>query len=228
MAGAVGAAQPLDFSLVVLALLASITLPVFTFALSQDRGTLHFSKSLRRLAMAAAVVLTLLFTSGLPEWLGRLVEYSRILPGLPPGAVASDPRTIYNISTFLSEVSSLSLILLLVAIFRHEDNEPDLAASHFLRIATRTAFVALGLWLLFNLIRGLLAPYTYAQLRQYMARMGRPAPPAITIVGELMKAMLSAACVFSVPYIVSKGISAQDAPPQPATEPAPETHLPIQ
>ena len=122
--------------------------------------------------------------------------------------VALDPRTLYQATTLLAEVSNVAMILLLLSFYRYKDDDggADVPASKFLRVATRTAVVIWGIWLAFNLIRGLLAPYTLIQLRNYAAQMRRAAPEASTVVGELLKSILSAACLFSVPYIVSKSL----------------------
>lgn len=215
MMGAAALTRPLDFSLVALALLATCTTPVFTFALYRNDATLHLSKQLRLLALGAAVILAFLLVLSLPPWFRTLGPYVSALKTVHWTAgmfvywyVALDPRTIYQATTLLAEVSNVAMIVLLVSFYRYKDDNggADVPASKFLRIATRTAVVIWGIWLAFNLIRGLLAPYTLIQLRTYAAQMRRPAPEAITVVGELLKSMLSAACLFSVPYIVSKSL----------------------
>jgi hypothetical protein len=167
------------------------------------------------LALGAALSLGLLLFLSLPQWIGLLASYLSALrtvqwsTGTPAiWNVARDPRTIYHVTTLLAEVSSLAIILLLISFYRYRNEEEgsNVAVSGFLRIATRTAVVIWGMWLGFNLIRGILAPYTYLQLRNYAAQMRRPAPEAATVVGELLKTMLTVACLFCVPYIVSRGL----------------------
>jgi hypothetical protein len=215
MMGAVALSRPLDFWLVAMALLATCTMPVLTFALYRNQGTLHFPKQVRLLALGAALTLGLLLILSLPQWIGLLPAYLSALRTVQWSAgtiviwsVARDPRTIYHVTTLLAEVSSLGMILLLISFYRYKDGEEggDVAVSGFLRIATRTTVVIWGIWLGFNIIRGLLAPYTYIQLRNYAAQMRRPAPEAITVVGELLKTMLSTACLFCVPYVVSRSL----------------------
>jgi hypothetical protein len=221
MMGAAALNRPLDFGLVAMALLATCTMPVFTFALSRNEAPLHFSQRLRLLALGAALSLALLLVLALPPWLRSLGPYMSALKTVHWTAglfvywyVALDPRTIYQVSTLLAEASNVAVIVLLISFYRYkdEDSGSDVAVSGFLRVATRTAVVIWGIWLGFNLIRGLLAPYTYAQLREYAARMRQPAPEAITVVGELLKTMLSAACLFCVPYIVSGSLEGSPKP----------------
>ncbi len=216
MMGAAALSRPLDFGLVALALLATCTTPVFTFALYRNEATLHFSKQLRLLAVGAAASLAMLLVLSLPSWFRSLGPYVSALKTVHWTAgmfvywyVALDPRTIYQVSTLLAEVSNVAMILLLLCFYRYEDGGADVPVSTFLRAATRTAVVIWGIWLGFNLIRGLLAPYTLIQLRNYAAQMRRPAPEATTVVGELLKTMLSAACLFCVPYIVSRSMAAK-------------------
>jgi hypothetical protein len=226
-------ARPLDFWLVAVALLASATMPVFNFALYQNQGTLYFSRYLRYLALAAAIVLTLLLAMGLPQRIGLLASYLSALRTVPwrTGTVAMwsvvrDPRTIYHVSTVLAEISDLALILLLMSFFRQKDDlaQSDVPASRFLQVAARATTVVWGLWLFFNMIRGILAPYTYLQIRNYAAQTGRPAPTAADIVGELLRAMLSAACWFSVPYIVYRSLTPSRTEAMPDQAAPPETH----
>jgi hypothetical protein len=221
MMGAAALTRPLDFWLVAVALLATCIMPVFTFALYRNKGTLHFPKQLRLLALGAALSLGLLVILSLLQWIGLLPEYLSALRTVQWSAgtiviwsVARDPRTIYHVTTLLAEVSSLAMIVLLISFYRYENEEAgsDVAASGFLRIATRTTVVIWGIWLGFNIIRGLLAPYTYIQLRNYAAQMRRPAPPAITVVGELLRTMLSTACLFCVPYIVPRSLEGGPRP----------------
>jgi len=220
MMGAAALTRPLDFGLVALALLATCTTPVFTFALYRNEGTLHFPKQLRLLAIGAAASMALLLVLSLPPWFRSLGPYVSALKTVHWTAglfvywyVALDPRTIYQVSTLLAEVSNLAIILLLLSFYRYDEGSRSGAAvSRFLRVATRTAVVIWGIWLGFNLIRGLLAPYTLIQLRNYAAQMRRPAPEAVTVVGELLKTMLSAACLFCVPYIVSRSLEGSPRP----------------
>ncbi len=229
MMGAAALTRALDFWLVALALLATCTTPVYTFALYKNEAALHFSRKLRLLAVGAATSLALLLVLSLPPWFSSLGPYVSALKTVHWTAglfvywyVALDPRTIYQATTLLAEVSNLAMILLLVSFYRDKDEEggADVPASKFLRAATRTAVVIWGIWLGFNLIRGLLTPYTYLHLRNYAAQMRRPAPEAITVVGELLKSMLSAACLFSVPYIVSRSLISAPKPEDAVTDAA--------
>jgi hypothetical protein len=234
--GAVGAARPLEFGVLAVSLLATGTMPVFFFALHRNPANLNFPKHLRLLALVAAFVLTLLATWGLPQWVRSLVAYSSALKtldwktgGVAVGAVARDPRTIFHLSTLLSQISNLALILLLISFFRHENDpvETDVAISNSLRTVAKTTVIVWGLWLGFNLIRGILTPYLYVQIRNYYAQVHRTPPPAIDLVTEMLSAILSAACWFSAPYIVYKSLAPspiEDHAVLPDREGSPEPH----
>ena len=213
--GAIGSARPLEFGVLAVSLLATATMPVFVFALYQNPGTLRFSKHLRLLALGTAIVLTLLVTWGLPSWIRSLAAYLSALQMLDKGVVtvsnlARDPRTIFHVSTLLTVISNFGLVLLLISIFRQGDDQPDndIAVSGTLRVVTKTTVIVWGLWLGFNLIRGILTPYIYLQVQNYAAQAHRSPPPAIALVEEMLGAILLAACFFILPYIVYKSLVA--------------------
>jgi hypothetical protein len=194
-------------------LLATATMPVFVFALYRNPGNLHFSRHLRWLALSAAIALTLLVALGLPPWIRSLAAYLSALQRLNPGVVtfstlARDPRTIFHVSTLLTEISNLGLVLLLMSIFRQVEDQPDngVAISRFFRTVTKTTLTVWGLWLGFNLIRGILTPYIYLQVRNYAAQAHQLPPPPIDLVAGMTSAILLTACLFTPPYVVYKSL----------------------
>jgi hypothetical protein len=232
--GAIGAARPIELGLLAISLLATAIMPIFFFALYQNPGPLAFPKHLRLLALIAAIVLTLMVTWGLPQWVRSLTVYFSALKTVnwSLGAasvwrVAADPSTIYHVSTLLAQISNLGLVLLLISIFRHESNqaESEVGPSSTLRIVTKAAVMIWGLWLGFNLIRGILTPYLYLQVRNAAAQAHRSPPRAIDLVADMVSAILLAACWFISPYIVykSQATSPQtDAAAPPIQEESPE------
>ncbi len=214
--GAIGAGRPIEFGLVAISLLATGTMVVFIFALYQNPGYLRIPKHLRQLALGAAIILTMIVTWGLSQWIGSLVAYLSALKAVnwgPGGAtawtVARDPRTIFQVSTLLSEISDFGFILLLVSFFRQDQDDVDtsVASSSMLRTVTKTTLIIWGLWLGFNLIRGMLTPYIYLQMRNFAAQARQAPPPAIDLVAGMLTAILLAACFFIAPYIVHKSLA---------------------
>ncbi len=194
---ALGAAGGLALLLELVSLLGSVLMPIFLVALHRDEGALRIPRHLRLLALAGAVVFTCMICWSLPPWIGQ--------PGID---------AIYYVSLLLTEISNVGMVLVLIALFRTGDGATATNApvSNFLRVVTRATVVVWGMWLAFNLFRGLMAPYAYLQVRDYAARIGRAAPTPIDIVGDLLLGILNAAIFFSVPYIVSKGIASAPAP----------------
>jgi hypothetical protein len=91
---------------------------------------------------------------------------------------------------------------------------------------TKTTLIVWGLWLGFNLLRGVLTPYIYLQMRNFAAQTRRPPPPAIDLVAGMLTAILLAACFFIAPYIVHKSLAPapkENTDAEPVQEESPET-----
>jgi hypothetical protein len=185
-----GSAGALGLALGLVSLLSSVLMLVFLIALHRNQGTLHIPRHLRLVALAGAVAFICLICWSLPPWIGQ------------PNVDAK-----YYLAPVLTEISNFAQVLLLVALFRTDDRDTGMPVpvSSFLRAVTRPTVVVWGIWLAFNLFRGLMSPVAYMQVRDYAARIGRAAPSAVDVVGQLFLGILNAAILFSIPYIVSKG-----------------------
>jgi hypothetical protein len=149
----------------VLAYLFTPILPLFFFALYRNETTLRFSKRLRQLSLAAALVLGAIVAVDLVEWIGSLGATS-VLVG------ARAPRASSDVSVLLSEFSNLACILLLIAFFRQASDVSytEVQVSRVFRFVTKLAVIVGALVVTFALVQLVLTPYSYLQLRNYGCR----------------------------------------------------------
>jgi hypothetical protein len=176
-------------ALVLICLLSAIP-PVFYFALYRNQGTLRFSKRLRVLALSTALVFGIYVA----------VELLRKLDW------REDPGTVNHLATLLGEFSNVAEILILVALFRQEndDSQPDIPVSRLLRVVTKTTVITWGVWVAFNLVRFILTPYAYFLLRDLALQNGRMPLPFGRVSAETGPALLTQACLLTAPYIIYK------------------------
>ncbi len=104
----------------------------------------------------------------------------------------------------LAEFSDLGAILLLIAFFRHSNDEPNtnVPISRLLSIAAKAAVIAFGLWSAINVVRLVLSPIAYSQVRNYALQVGREPPHFSNILADMMPALLSSVGLLIAPYIV--------------------------
>jgi hypothetical protein len=186
-------------------------MPVFYFALYRNEGYLRFSERLRILALAAAVGMSVVTAEGLP----RLLES---LSSKGSGSVLIEQRvpwTITDASYVAGVFSNIIYILLLIAVFRQPDSEPQsqVPISKFLSVITKVAVIAWTIWVAFNLVRLLITPYTYSLLRNYALQNGVTPPPFRNIVAGAARTLLSQSSLFALPYIVLRSSRRHDVPP---------------
>ncbi len=153
--------------------LFSTIMPVFYFALYRNEGTLRFPKHLRLLSLTTALVFGLFAAWNLSVWIGSIGSYWRAISmldwrsgGASILAVARDPRTLNQVASLLDECSNLAYILLLIAFFRHADNESTGApVPGLLGFVTKAAVILYGIWVAFNLVRLAAIPFIQSYLR---------------------------------------------------------------
>jgi hypothetical protein len=198
--------------MIVLGSLFAAIMPVFYFALYRNEGALRFSKRLRVLSLAAALVFGTIVAAGLPEWIGSVGAYWRTIQRLDwsGGATsiltaARDSRALGQISNLLSEFSNLACMLVLVAFFRKATGESklDTPISRLLRLVTKVAVIAWGLWLLFNVVRLPIVAFHDFQLLDSRSVLGPRAAPFGRVLEEI-RSLAGQACLFAAPYIVYK------------------------
>jgi amino acid permease len=163
------------------AYLFTAIMPAFYFALYRNQGTLRLPKHLRQLSSIIAIVFLCLVTAGVPS-------------------------TVNQVANLLSECSNLAYVLLLFAFSRQTDDESfspaDVPVSRFLRFVTKAAVVLYGIWVAFNLVRVVITPYGYAQLRDLELHVGRRPPQLSRMMLEAIRTLLTQACLFIAPYVI--------------------------
>jgi hypothetical protein len=193
-------------------------LPLFYFALYRNKGTLRFSRRLRLLALTAALALGINLAVRLPQWIGSLgqVEARSVL------TPQREPWTVREVSGALNILSNAACVLMMVTVYRQTSDEPHsfVPVSKLLRVMTKTAVIAWGIWVAFNLVRVALIPYGYAVTRNYALGIGRTPPSFRDFVAEPALALLSQAGLFAGPYIIWCG-SSQPKTGFPSIEPPP-------
>lgn len=167
--------------------LITALLPIFYFALYRDEGSLHISAPLRLLARAAAFVIGILLAFQLVEWIKS------------PGAFLA--RSLVALATIAN-------ILLLAALFRHPGDASEEARpiSTLLYVVTKVTVIVWSAWVAFHLLRVLLLPYTYSQLRDYALSIGREGPPLTGMIEEAVQAFLGQASLLTAPYVIYKSL----------------------
>jgi hypothetical protein len=180
----------------VLAYLLTPILPLFFFALYRNETALRFSKRLRQLSLAAALVFGAIVAIGLVEWIGSLGATSALVG-------ARDPRTISDASVLLSEFSNLACILLLIAFFGQasERTQTEGHVSRLLSFVTKLAVIVGALVVAFALVHLVLTPYSYFQFRNAL-QIGRRPPPLAAMLAQAIRTLLTQVCLYTAPYVV--------------------------
>jgi len=187
--------------MLVLGYLVTATMPMFYFALFRNEGTLHLPRRFRPLALVGILGLGLYMAVGLSEVikiLRPLWTETKLFEGRS-GATS-------GAGAVFAELSNLAAILLLIAFFRQAIDRPhaEIPVSRLLSIATKAAVIAFGLWSAFNVVRLVLSPLVYSQLRNYALQVGREPPQFGSILAEVIPAVLASTGLFIAPYIVYK------------------------
>lgn len=168
----------------ILAYLFTAILPVFFFALYRNAGALCVPKGARLFGLVAAVVFAVLMAPTLPD----------VIPNVP---------------ILLGELSNLAYLLLLLALVRRRDDEApqDVPVSRHLRLVSKVASIAYGIWGGFCLATLAVAPFAHMQLENWARHAGASQTPG---VGAMMMKQtglaLNQACLFAAPYIVYKSL----------------------
>jgi hypothetical protein len=195
--------------LIVLIWCFTAIVPAFCFALYRNEGPLDFPRNLRVLSLTAAIVLGVVTLAALPQWIESLGSYWADISTLDwtAGAatvsiVVRKPGTFTQIATLLGEFSNLTYIALLIAIFRQAGGQPRGEISRPLAVVSKVAVIAWGVWVAFNVVRLVFTPYTYFQLRDFALQVGRTPPRLEAMMVDVVRTILSQACLFTAPYVV--------------------------
>jgi hypothetical protein len=207
-------------SIVVFTFLLLALEPAFFFTLYRNQGTIRVPDRLRLLARAAAFVFGIIVAESLVEWIQSSGPYLQSIEMLDwtigaasVRAAQEDPRTFVQLSNFFGVFSNFAVILLLIALHRQpeEESNTDAPVSGPLRVVTKAAVIVGALILAFCVIRLALSPYTYSVTRYYIMGMGRTPPPFSRMLTEAIRALLTAASLFTAPFIVYRSNRAPTA-----------------
>jgi hypothetical protein len=190
----------------VFAVLISVIMPVFYFALFRNEGPLQFPKHLRPLSLAAALLFAITMASGFLPWAGPFGpgENTSVLTEV------SGALNVRHIAALLGVLSNLAYLLLLVTFFQHSNAESNEASSRsaFLTFIAKVAVMVWAVWLVFNVARLLIfTPYSYFEIRDYLGRMGRTPPLLRDMMAQSLLNLVEQGCLFTAPFVVYRSRS---------------------
>ena len=177
----------------ILIALVTGTLLRFYFVLYRHGGSLRFTKPLRLLSLAGALLTGMLLLTRLKDSFAFL------------SAEAASP--LANADYILGICSQLSYIFLLVAFFRRgtDESSTEVRVERQLRIASRVVLVGWGLWVILALVRAVFVPlFVSPQLQDIATQSGRIAPPLTDLLAEPIRNVLDAGCLLVAPYVVHR------------------------
>lgn len=181
-----------------LIILLSAIMPLFYFAVYRDPDPLRFSRRFRPWIFAAAL---------LSAWI-TFVAFAQSVRGFGLGGASSltGMRSAWNMGQivgFIGPISDLSYLLLLVAFFQHANDEftEVQSSSALLFVSTKVAVIVWSVIVVIAVIRVLLTPYTFSQLRDYAAQMGR-SPRLWDLLQESIASLVSQGVLLVAPFIV--------------------------
>jgi hypothetical protein len=218
--------QDLWWALPLLAIVFILTaLPlVFLFALYRNQAGFHVPQSLRRLALVAALICAGVTSLQVAEWIRSEGPYFDSIGMLnwAAGGVAihdaqSDPRTLAFLSTLAGQLSSLAILLLLIALFRSSGTpDTEIPVGKLLRCVTRIAVVAGLSVLAFQIIRLAAVPYIYSSTRDYARSIGRTPPALEPLLMGVIRDLLFTFSLVAAPFIVSRSLPQEPQEPRDA------------
>jgi len=193
-----------------LGLIVTLIIPVFDFVLYLDKGALAPSRRLRALSLAGAFALGVVMVMTIPEWV-RLFGTGTDASVLTSGR---GPWTLAQLSTLLSALSNGGAILLLIALanFPEEESNASVPVSKLLRVVATMAAITWGLCTSLGVLRLLLTPYTYVQMRALAIQLGRTPVGLPYLISDAARGLLGLFGLFVAPFVVWRSISAARPP----------------
>jgi len=201
-------------ALVAFALVTGLFLTFF-WALYRDRTTIVLPAHLRLIALGAAIVLLVIGFRTFGAWaFGIRDDWSFVTQREWRTGARSlrgwleNPVTVREFASSTAIASTISYVFFLIALFRRTDGSgrSDVPVSKLLAGATKGSVVVAGLILAFLLIRVLITPYLYSQIREMAAGVGRKPPPFLYFIRDTIRDFLLGACYFTAPFLVYMSI----------------------
>ncbi|HUB83097.1 MAG TPA: hypothetical protein VMB03_30060 [Bryobacteraceae bacterium] len=166
------------------ALLVSVAFPAlmlaFYFALFRDPGPMHFSRSLRKLALAAAVTCA--------------------------GVALVRIEKVGNITwfTLLGQLSTAAYVLLLLIMSRDGPDEPceEPLPSELMVNLTKLTVLLWSLWVAFQLVRMVIIVFGYSSMERIAFQAARSIPPLHEMLTDVALTFFSQAALLVAPLIV--------------------------
>jgi hypothetical protein len=198
------------FPFIVLALIVSPILLVFDFALYLDKGTLSVSRRLRALSLAGASTSGISMVITIPAWV-------RLFGAGPEASILTsgrEPWTLVHLSALLLGFSKVGAILLLIALSKspEESSTASVSVSKLLRVVATIAATVWGLCISLMVLRLLMTPYTYIQMRDLALQFGRTPVTLPYLISDAARTLLEQFGFFVAPFVVWRSISAAPKP----------------
>ncbi len=184
--------------LLLVAVLFSLTLPAFYFALYRGGAEVSLREPLRLPALLAALLLALLTLVAAGMWVAALMAQSN-------GTVLGDhpsPFTGANILDLALQLGGLANAAVLYALYRQRIEARESAPSKELRVVTTMTVVIWGLALLFLLARVAIVPLLYSPIKTQAQATGHAAPTMIGLFAEAMHVFVLQGCLAAAPFLL--------------------------
>ncbi|HVO97695.1 MAG TPA: hypothetical protein VMT15_06490 [Bryobacteraceae bacterium] len=174
----------------------------FYFALSRHPEPFRLSAAHRRLCLIAAIVFGIVVAATLPGWIqsvGIYVNRARAF------GLAGDSEALTQAAQLALQLSSLSYLLLLIVMSRapDADSSPNAPLSGPLEVLGRVSVMLGGLWLVFGIVVTAYWPSQIWSNRLAIVAAHQQSQVVQSLVLGPVRGMITAACIFVTPYVVS-------------------------
>ncbi len=187
----------------------------FFWAIYHEPARLVIPANLRLLALGAAIVLLVIGFRTFGEWAfgirddwSFVTQYEWRTGAQSIRGWIESSSTIREFGASTGIAAAVVYVFFLIALFRQSDDfgRSEAPASKLLAVVAKISVVVAGLILAFLLIRVLLSPYLYSQVRTMATRVGRNPPPFLYLIRDTIRDLLMGACYFTAPFLVYMSI----------------------
>ncbi len=205
------------FLITAAAIISQYVSVAFYFALSRHPVPFRLSSGHRRLCLLSAILFAAVTAVILPAWIQSVARY---MDRLRAFGWRGDSEAPAQAAQLALQLASLSYLLLLISLSRapDADSSPNAPLSGTLEVLSRVSVMLGGLWLAFGIVvTGYWPNQIWTNRMAIMAAHQQSQVVQSLVMGPL-RGMITAACIFVAPYVVSmSGRVAVDVPTEPPT-----------
>lgn len=174
----------------------------FYFVLSRHPEPFRLNSRHRRLCLLAAILFATVTAVTLPSWIQSVAHY---LDRVRAFGWGGDAEAAMQAAQLALQLSSLSYLVLLIVLSRapDADSSPNAPLSGSLEVLSRVSVMLGGLWLVFGIaITGYWPNQIWTNRMAIMAAHQQAQVVKSLVMGPV-RGMITAACIFVAPYVVS-------------------------